>query len=125
MTLQAIRLILLLTLLSVAGQLTAFNQHCDMTSEPNQMTMGVDHSQMDHSQMDHSKHGTESSMDTTPVMPCCDMSSGCDMASCVVMMLGSSLTSIEHYRQSSHISLYYRNFESLELHSLYKPPILS
>lgn len=135
---KAIRIILLLTLLSVAGQLTAFNQHCDMGSEPNNdktaMTMSMSHSSMDHNSTDHSSvnhnpinHSNHDAEDVPAgeTMPCCDMSSGCDMATCVAMMLASTAGQAEVYRQSSLINLYKPNFHSFELHSFYKPPIFS
>ncbi len=125
MSFKLVRIIVLFTLLSVAGQLAAFNQHCDMSEVSNKITNNMQHD-MQHDLSDVSEHQsmmTEGSAMQT--MPCCDMSAGCDMASCVALMLNSFVSRSELFNQSGLVNVYKLSFHSFELDSLYKPPIFS
>lgn len=115
MSSKVIRIILLFTLLQVAGQLMAFdNLSCDMTvpSETATDMMHANHSDMEH---DTEKTG----------MPCCDMSTGCTMATCLAIIPApldcSEQTAKNSEPQWALIPLLF----SFQPDSLYKPPILS
>ncbi|WP_343989690.1 hypothetical protein [Kangiella japonica] len=122
MSIRVIKTILLLTLLSVVGQLMALNPHCDMSMTAPSVGM-IDTAK--HKGMDHSVHLKANKAEPMIEMPCCDISSGCDMASCVVPMVQTSVEQFEYFNTSSQVSLYLAISHSLIPESLYKPPILS
>ncbi|PXF62755.1 hypothetical protein [Kangiella spongicola] len=123
MSIKAVRILLLLTLLSVVGQLVALNPHCDMSMTASQPMKAMDTAK--HEGMDHSAHIKVVITDTMNEMPCCDISTGCDMATCVVPMMHASVEQFEYSNTSNQVNLYLATFHSLTPESLYKPPILS
>lgn len=122
MSIKVIKTLLLLTLLSVVAQLVGLNPHCDMSMTASQTVETMDTAK--HEGMDHSAHFKIVKKDTMK-MPCCDISTGCDMASCVVPMMHASLELFEYSNTSSQVNLYLAVSHSLTPESLYKPPILS
>ena len=123
MSIKVIRTILLLTLLSVVGQLVALNPHCDMSMTASETVETMDTAK--HEGMDHSAHFKAVKTDTMNEVPCCDTSTGCDMATCVVPMMHASVEQFEYSNTSNQVNLYLATFHSLTPESLYKPPILS
>ena len=123
MSIKAVRILLLLTLLSVVGQLVALTPHCEMSMTVSQTMKITDTAK--HKGIDHSAHFKAVKTDTMNEMPCCDISTGCDMATCVVPMMHASVEQFEYSNTSNQVNLYLATFHSLTPESLYKPPILS
>ena len=115
MSTKVIRLILLFTLLQVAGQLMAFdNITCDMVVSAEQT------SDMMHAEHMDMEHDTETSS-----MPCCDMSSACTMASCLAIIPASLNSSKQAAENAEPLWALKPLLLSFQQDSLYKPPILS
>lgn len=125
MSYKLVRIILLFTLLSVAGQLAAFNQHCDMSEVSNKITNSMQHNMQHGLSFDSEYQSMMEETSAMQTMPCCDMSAGCDMASCVALMLNYFNNRSELFNQSSLVNVYKPSFHSFELDSFYKPPIFS
>ncbi|AOE49848.1 hypothetical protein [Kangiella sediminilitoris] len=115
MSTKVIRIILLFTLLQVAGQLMAFdNISCDMVA-PSEAVTDMDHAS--HADMDHD-------MDKMS-MTCCDMSSGCTMATCLAIIPAAFSSSKQDSGSSEPQWALKPLLFSFQPDSLYKPPILS